>query len=159
MSPGVKDLHKDGFASQQVRSIVLVYCRDSQQVLEIYWTMGRARVQQVLKYGSWSLPIFVGLSCFDSSKQFRGDFKRRFRAILGDFGHFWAVLNDFALVLSAFQHASACEGCPRVGRVKVWVSQPSKRIRIFTVLVWTGPASIGEIYGIFMEILTWRPGR
>ena len=91
MSPGVKDLHKDGFASQQVRSIVLVYCRDSQQVLEIYWRMGRARAQQVLKYGSWSLPIFVGRSSFDSPSNFEAISSavfERFWAISGISGRF-----------------------------------------------------------------------
>ena len=69
----------------------------------------------------------------------------RLRAILGDFGQFWAVLNDFALVLSAFQHASSCEGCPRAGRVKVWVSQPSKYWNIY----WYGWAQ--QVLGKYME--------
>ena len=122
-------------------SIVLEYCRESQQVLEIYWRMGRARAQQVLKYGSWSLPIFVGRSCFDSSKQFRGDFKP-FR-LSSDFGQFWAVLNDFALVLSAFQLRRVSARGEGQG-----MGQPAQQVLEY-LLVWLGPASIGEIYGIF----------
>ena len=97
--------------------------------------MGRARAQQVLKNGSWSLPIFVGRSCFDSSKQFRGHFKRRLRAILGDFGQFWAGLNDFALVLSAFQLRRVSAR----GEVQ-GMGQPAQQVLEY-LLVWLGPAS------------------
>ena len=101
--------------------------------------MGRARAQQVLKYGSWSLPIFVGCSCFDTSKQFRGDFK----PFSSDFGQFWAVLNDFALVLSAFQLRRVSARGEGQG-----MGQPAQQVLEY-LLVWLGPASIGEIYGIF----------
>jgi hypothetical protein len=110
--------------------------------------MGRARAQQILKYGSWSLPIFVGCSCFDTSKQFRGDFKPFFRAILGDFGQFWAVLNDFALVLSAFQLRRVSARGEGQG-----MGQAAQQVLEY-LLVWLGPASIGEIYGIFSLSLT-----
>ena len=54
-------------------------------------------------------------------------------------------------ILSAFQHVSACEGCPRAGRVKGWASQPSKYWNIY----WYGPApaSMGEIMESFYRSL------
>ena len=82
--------------------MVLEYCRESQQVWSIYGRMGRAPAQQVLKYGSWSLPTFVGCNCVESSEQFRGDFKP-FRSDFDDFWRFWAILSRFDVVLSAFQ--------------------------------------------------------
>jgi hypothetical protein len=109
--------------------------------------MGRARVQQVLKYGSWSLPIFVGRSCFDLTPP------SNFEAISSRFERFWAILGGFerfcAVVLSAFQHASAYEECPRAGRVKGWVSQPSKYWNIY----WYGLGQ--QVLEKYMESL-WR---
>ena len=67
----------------------------------------------------------------------------RFRAILGDFGQFWAVLNDFALVLSAFQLRRVSARGEGQG-----MGQPAQQVLEY-LLVWLGPASIGEIYGIF----------
>ena len=126
--------------------MVLEYCRESQQVLEIYWRMGRARAQQVLKNGSWSLPIFVGRSCFDSSKQFRGDFK----PFSSDFGRFWAILGGF----ERFCAGSECFPARLImRRVSArgegqGMGQPAQQVLEY-LLVWLGPASIGEIYGIF----------
>eukprot|EP00966_Prymnesium_polylepis_P063187 1466708-Prymnesium_polylepis.1 len=67
--------------------------------------------------------ILLDAETFDSSESFRGS-----RAIL-----------------SAFQHASACEG-------EGWASQHSKYGNIY----WYGraPASMGKIYGIFWEGLS-----
>ena len=67
----------------------------------------------------------------------------RFRAILGDFGQFWAVLNDFALVLSAFPLRRVSARGEGQG-----MGQPAQQVLEY-LLVWLGPASIGEIYGIF----------
>ena len=72
----------------------------------------------------------------------------RFRAILGDFGQFWAVLNDFALVLSAFQLRRVSARGEGQG-----MGQPAQQVLEY-LLVWLGPASIGEIYGIFSLSLT-----
>ena len=64
------------------------------------------------------------------------------------------ILEGSGPILSAFQHASACEGCPRAaaGRVEGWATQPSKYWNIY----WYGraPASMVSIYGIFLLILT-----
>ena len=72
----------------------------------------------------------------------------RFRASLGDFGQFWAVLNDFALVLSAFQLRRVSARGEGQG-----MGQPAQQVLEY-LLVWLGPASIGEIYGIFSLSLT-----
>ena len=75
----------------------------------------------------------------------------RFRAILGDFGQFWAVLNDFALVLSAFQLRRVSARGEGQG-----MGQPAQQVLEY-LLVWLGPASIGEIYGIFSLSLIPHP--
>ena len=75
----------------------------------------------------------------------------RFRAILGDFGQFWAVLNDFALVLSAFQLRRVSARGEGQG-----MGQPAQQVLEY-LLVWLGPASIGEIYGIFSLSLNCAP--
>ena len=101
--------------------IVLVYCRDSQQVLEIYGRMGRARAQQVLKYGSWSLPIFVECSCFDISKQFRGDFK----PFSSDFGRFWAILGGFERFCAGSECFPAAKGVRSRGGSRYGSASPA----------------------------------
>jgi hypothetical protein len=100
---------------------------------------------------SWDAAALTPLSSFESISS-------RFRAILGDFGQFWAVLNDFALVLSAFQLRRVSARGEGQG-----MGQPAQQVLEYLniywygwaqqvleyLLVWLGPASIGEIYGIF----------
>ena len=101
--------------------MVLDYGRGPQQVLEIYGRMGRARAQQVLKYGSWSLPIFVGRSFFDSSKQFRGDFK----PFSSEFGRFWAILGGFERFCAGSECFPAAKGVRSRGGSRYGSASPA----------------------------------
>ena len=128
--------------------MVLDYGRGPQQVLEIYGRMGRARAQQVLKYGSWSLPIFVGRSFFDSSKQFRGDFK----PFSSEFGRFWAILGGFERFCAGSECFPAAKGVRSRGGSRYGSASPAS-IGIFIGMV--GPSKYwGNIWNLFAKPYT-----
>ena len=81
-----------------------------------------------------------------------------FEAISSRFERFWAILGDF----ERFCAGSECFPA-RLSMRRVFargegqgMGQTAQQVLEY-LLVWIGPASIGEIYGIFMESLSRCP--
>ena len=61
------------------------------------------------------------------------------------------ILEGSRAILSTFQYASACEGCPRAGRVEGWASQRALQVLEY-LLVWFAPCKYGvNIWHLFIE--------
>ena len=93
---------------------------------------------------SWDAAALTPPSNFEAiSSRFE-----RFWAILGGFERFCAGSECFPARLSMRRVSARGEG--------QGMGQPAQQVLEY-LLVWIGPASIGEIYGIFMESLSRCP--